>query len=443
MAPLSDHVLITITVDSLGVRRAGFGVPLILSANASFPERARSYSSVAEVAEDFADSDSPERIAAALLFGQQPHPPQIKIGRSSNKPTQRYALSVATVRNSHTYQIQVSGHGVTPELVAYTSDASATDGEIVAGLVAALNLVTGANYTAAGTSSPFTVTGDAPGDWFSLEVINPSDLLIEQNHADPGVVSDIAAIQLEDDEWYALYTLYNSRAYVNAAAAHVQTQKKIYLADSSTTKSVTLAIGSRDDLLGDLFDSGWSRVAGSWHASPAAMPGVAWLGRVLPTEPGSATWKFKQVTGVTPSTLTTTQRNNLRARKANWYERVAGVAIFSEGTTADGDFIDVTRNTDFLEDEMSKNVYEILASNDIVPYSDEGIAVVENGMRGTLQICVDKGILRSSPAPDVEVPKMSEISDANIAGRVLPDMKFSGKIRGAVHKVNITGVLSV
>ena len=40
---LPDHVTISITSDSVGVARAGFGIPLIVSHTAAFAERVRTY----------------------------------------------------------------------------------------------------------------------------------------------------------------------------------------------------------------------------------------------------------------------------------------------------------------------------------------------------------------------------------------------------------------
>lgn len=443
MAPLSDHVQISITVDTVSIARASFGIPLILSANASFTESVRVYSDLAGLLNDFPDPSSPEALAATAIFSQNPRPTQVKVGRSPSKPTQKYSLSVSNVLDNTDYEIQVEGQGVTSTLVSINSGGGASDGSIVLALVAALQGVTGKNYTAAGATSPFTVTGDAAGDWFSLEVRDPTLLDIEQDHVDPGVVADLQAIQLIDNDWYALYTLYNSRAYAGAVAAWIETQKKIYAVDSNTTKSIQLAVASGNDLLDDLFDSTYSRTFGLWHQSPAEMASAAWLGRVLPFDPGSVTWKFKTLAGVVVSALTTTQRTNLRDRNANSYETVAGLPITAEGTMASSQFIDIIRGLDFIEDDMSKSVFEVLAAAAKVPFTDAGIALIENAVRGSLTRAISQGIIAEDPEPVVTVPLASEVSSTDKVNRILPDVKFTATLQGAIHKVIITGVVSV
>lgn len=145
--PLSDHVQITVSLDTIGIARAGFGIPLILSASVSWTERIRFYSSVNDVGADFATT-SPEYLAAQNLFGQENQPEQIAIGRSALKPTQQYTVGAQQVANSTGYNLQVQSQAVPSTLVTYTSAGSAQLPEIHNGLVTQLNAVTSKNWTA-------------------------------------------------------------------------------------------------------------------------------------------------------------------------------------------------------------------------------------------------------------------------------------------------------
>lgn len=441
--PLSDHVSLTITQDSVGVSRAGFGTILMLSASTeaqAWVERVRTYSSLGEVLEDFPSTSGPEYRAAAAIFSQSPHPEQIKIGRSALPPTQKYTLT-PVVRNSHTYSLTLSGDGATTTTVTFASDASATAAEIVTGLIAAVNAVVGKNFTASGTTT-LVITANAAGEWFSVEATDVADWTTTgQDHVDPGVATDLAAIALEDSDWYALHTGYNSKAYVGAAAAWIETQKKIYVFDTNDVSCISVAVGSADDVLEDIFDLAYARTMGAYHPSPAAMMSAAWMGRVLPIDPGGVTWKFKTLAGVDVVSLTGTHRSNLLARKANSYQRVSGVNITWEGTSADGDFLDVRRDLDWLDDDMSAAVFGALAGADKIPYTDDGIAIIEAEVRGSLDRAVSRGIIAEGYV--VTVPRAANVSSADKAARILPDVRFSATLAGSIHKVEITGVVSV
>lgn len=438
---LPDHVTISITADSVGIARAGFGIPLIVSHTAAWAERVRSYTDLAGVAADFAVTTSPEYLAAQALFAQNPHPQTIKIGRASLAPTQVYVLTPTAV-DSTPYVVTVAGEGVTTTTVTFTSDATATVAEITAGLHALIDVVVGNNYTSVDGATEITITGDAAGDWFSIAVADPALIKNEQTHADPGIATDLAAIALADNDWYCLLTNFNSNAMVLAADAWIQTQKKIYIFDVPESEAVTTAAGN-SDTLDDIEVLNRARTAGVYHPSPVSMNSAAWAGKVLPFDPGSATWKFKTLSGVPAISLTSTQRTNLIARSANFYETVATIDMMSEGTTADGDFLDVQRGLDWLEDDMSKRVFGALAGAAKIPYTDPGVAVIQSEMKASVRDAVTRGILAADPAPVVTVPAVADVSAANKTARLLPDMKFTGTLAGAIHKVNITGVVSV
>ncbi len=443
--PLSDTVDISITQDSVGVQRAGFGVPMLLSGYAAFAERIRYYSSLSEVAADFATTTSPEYLFATRCFAGSNPPDIIAIGRSALPATMVYTLSTSAIRNSHAYVILVKGKSVTPTTVSITSGVSATNDDVCAALVTALNAVVGNNYLAAvvaggGDTDTITVTADAAGGWFSLEV-NPADLYSTLTHADPGVATDLAAIALEDNSWYALYTCYNSDAYVKAAAMWVESAKKIYMVDSSDTEAILTTSNGTRGLLDDLKTLDYARTATIYHPSPADMAGAAWLGKCLPYEPGEETWKFKPLVGVNPVTLTSTHRTNLRARNANSFETSSGNNMTWQGTMVDGGFIDTTRNLDWVEDDMGASVMEVFLGAAKVPFSNLGIAMLTNAMRASLKRAVSRGI--AEPDFTVTYPDAADVSDANKASRICPDLKFSFTLTGAVHSADVTGVVSV
>jgi hypothetical protein len=381
--PLSTHVSITITEDSVGADRPGFGVPLVLSYTPTWVERVRSYSSLAEVAVDFPSTTGPEYLAAQALFSQSPRPETIKIGRGALPPTLKHTLT-PVVRNSHTYQVTVGGDGVTETVLEYTSDASATAAEIVAGLLADANAVVGKNFTATGTDT-LILTGDAAGDHFWIEVESEDDwTTTAPDHADPGVATDLAAIQVEDDSWYALYTMYNSKVYVGAAAAWIEANPKLYSYDTNDVSCKSVAVGSADDVGEDLFDLGYDRSFGHYSRKSGAMRGAAFLGSCLPLDPGSETWAYKELAGQEAESLTSTHRTNLDARNLNYYYTVAGVGITWPGKSASGEYIDIIRGLDWLESEMQTDVFEVLAGNTKIPFTDAGVALIESAVRGTL-----------------------------------------------------------
>lgn len=539
--PLSDVIAITISANTVGASRAGFGVPLILSNTAAWAgSRVRSYASLAEVAVDFPTTTGPEYLAASALFSQNPKPKKIKIARGDLPATMVYTLDPDVSAINTTYTLRVKGEGVTATECTVTSLAGdyeftadnatetltvadhpfetgdgpfrllntggalptgltadtnywiikltsstfqlasskanalaetevtfTTDGTglnyvrtaandvVVAQFVQALNAVVGKNFTAsqtagAGDTDTLTVTADAAGDWFSIEVADP-DLWdsVGQTHNDPGVATDLAAIQLEDADWYGLYTLYNSNALVVAAAAWAETNTKLYGADVNETDAPTTTVGN-SDTLDDLHTAGYARTAGMYHHRPDQMPFARLFGRCLPLDPGSETWALKTLAGLDPSPLTSTHISNLDARAANYYYAIAGVNVTRQGTTSSEEYIDIIRGRDWLEDDMAKGVFNALIAEDKVPFTDAGIAKIVSEVRASLERAVARSILSPDALSDtqpnpfaVSFPAASEISDADKAARRLTGITFEAKYAGAVHAVEATGKISV
>lgn len=528
---LSEHVSMTITSANVGVARAGFGIPLILSSNAAFSERVRVYLAIEDVAADF-PTTSPEYRAANAMFSQEPAPEQIMIGRCVGKPTLAYRVDVVAAAAGDVYELDVAGQGVTATTVSYialpditfttthgtetftsvahgmatgdgpyrvsnsggglpagiavdtdywiikltadtyqlavsrtdalaetelliTSDGTGThtlrraqNDVIVAQLVQGLNDVVGNNYTAAqvtgaGETDYLTVTGDAAGSWFSVASTNLLLLKTTMTHSEPAttIATDLTAIRAVNDSWYAAYYLYNSDACAKALAAAIEPLTKICVVDLSDSEAATLADGggdTQDDLQGLNYD----RTATVFHPDASQMCGAAWLGARLPLTPGAATWKFAQLDGVTAVNVNGTQSTNLVTKNANFLQTTGGIDSMREGVMVGGEFIDVVRDLDYLKDDVQKSVYEVLVNALKVPYTLAGILLIVNALRGALRRAVDMGIIDAGFT--ISYPTtVASIAASKRALRTLPDIKFSCRLQGAVHKVEVTGVVTV
>lgn len=79
---LSEIVNITITKETKGVSRVGFGTPMIVGPNATFFGRLQYYTDLVSLAADLTNGTSdPEYKAAAAIFAQNPRVVRLAIGR--------------------------------------------------------------------------------------------------------------------------------------------------------------------------------------------------------------------------------------------------------------------------------------------------------------------------------------------------------------------------
>lgn len=173
--------------------------------------------------------------------------------------------------------------------------------------------------------------------------------------------------------------------------------------------------------------------------------------KCLSYQSGSETWAYKSLGGLTPSDFSATHEALLEAANLNYYETLAGLNVTRNGKVKAGEWIDIIRFRDWLENDMRVRVATVLLSNPKIPYTDGGIALIKSAMIASLmQGQVNGGISDTTVATDgslipgfsVSVPAAASISAADKAARVLNNCKFEAYLSGAIHVVKILGYLS-
>lgn len=445
MAPLSDIVVVNILAQVGGLTQQGFGTPGILGYTPTWVERVRYYDQLSGVATDLG-STSPEYKCAQAIFAQTPRPERIAILRGSSKPTQRYKLSISSVVASKDYTVRLNGTDYTINSgIGATNDSIAT---AINGAISAACTTAGFTSSVIGVvgSQQVQVLGNAAGNWCSFGIPNAGSLpylKVMQDHSDPGIGADLDAILLEDTQWYALLTMYNSTACVQAAATWVQANERLFLAESQDSEVPTIAVGPATDVAKVLSVAGQERAPLIYHPIGQEFAAAAWAGRVLPLTPGSETWKFKTLSGVSAQSYTTTQITNIRNKRANFYYSIAGRSITSEGTTPSTSlpFIDIVRFRDWLRVRLQENLFLLLANADKVSFDDVGITKVLGVIRGVLEEARSNGAI--TPDFTVTVPKAASVNPVDKANRELKNVTFSVTYTGAIHKVVINGVITL
>ena len=260
---------------------------------------------------------------------------------------------------------------------------------------------------------------------------------------DATVDAALNAIANENNDWYGIVVDQALVSSFDDVASWVETAKKFaifwitdvnaYDPSKSTDLASVLKLANRN------------RSAVVWHATPdggADYPDAAWMGEGFPYEPGTSTWAYKTLNGVTPDTLLASQETALKNKNCNYYMTVGGVSITQEGKVASGEYIDIIIGTDWIEARLREAVYSALVNNRKIPYDDTGIAMIEGLVKGVLNEAASKGILQADSIA-VTVPKYADIPQADKLARKLPDVKFSALYQGAIHSVTINGTISV
>ena len=369
--------------------------------------------------------------------------------------TTAYLVGNIVVSGTHVYSCTVAG---TSGSVAPThTSGTATDGTVTwqykqevpapVGAYSTLNEVSDAGWVTTGDSQD--PVGTAARIAFSQSP-RPNKVFIAVQQYSNSVLETVVTTldrAVQTSGWYVVTTAGIAEASFEDVAEWTEAQTKLF---------VYTYIGANDPVGDTYFRSagyfGKQSTAQLEADVPAANKylGIAAAIKCLSYESGQETWAFKTLAAVNPAELTTTEANALEADNLNWYETVAGVNITRNGKVKAGEWIDIIRFRDWLQNDMSYRIINLLIKRPKVPFTNAGIGLVENQMIASLKsgvaaggICPDEYDSKGNLVPGftVSVPNASQITDSQKASRTLSGCTFEANIAGAIHVIKISGAL--
>ena len=432
---IEQVINVQISRETATITQAGFGRALILSEHTKWPENIRVYSSMTAVAVDF-DSADPEYKAAAKLFGQDIKPPDIAIGKRAAAVAQVNDVEITTLEDAD-YTATINGTPFTYSPGGVPANSSEVVTALIAAITAGSEPVT-ATPTGVGPDEDLKVTADNAGESFTIAVTaNMTDVATTPNH---GVGEDLDAIVASGDlgnSWYALMLTSRTDCDILEGAVWIESRSKIFIACSSAAAIITSAT---TDIASVLQVAEYARTALLYSTDEANYPDAAWLGKMLPKEPGTATYSLKALAGITKDELTDTEIGYAKAKGANYYIELGGTGITQNGNMEEGEWIDVIVGIDWIQARAQEGIFTLLITVDKVPFTNAGIDQVVNPLRQVLTQAVDRGILASF---EITTPQASDFTTAQKQSRILTGIEFSGVLAGAVHAGTILGKVSV
>ena len=444
MGSLDDIVNVNITLNTTSVPRANFGIPICIAPLVTFTERVRIYTSYDSAVED----GLPVRVLKMLsgVFGQTPRPSQVWVGR---RDAGTITVSIPNdVIVGRTYSILIGGTSFDVIGIANESKSDVVDALIV--LINASGSAAIGKYTAAASTDGDSVVLTAIDPSASVSVSANSNMLVTDITASSTIGGDLTAINSENDGWYGFCIQERDKATILAAAEWAEPQTKIFFASSDDADVIDVT--KTDDVLSTLQATRYMRTAfiADKHADSQYLE-AAWMGRCFTIAPGGETWALKQLSGVQSSNYSATNKQVIMSKGGNTFEQYAPqIYLTSPGKVVSGEWIDVIRFRDWLQNFIQTSMVTMMINRDKVPYTDPGIALVVNNLQGSLRqgqavggISPDELDENNNTVPGfvITYPLSVNVPFQDKADRIL-NISFSARLAGAIHLVNITGSLS-
>jgi len=175
---------------------------------------------------------------------------------------------------------------------------------------------------------------------------------------------------------------------------------------------------------------------------------AALVGETAGRTVGSFTYKNLIIKGLTPLDLSDNQLGEIHSGGALTVVTKAGDIVTTEGKTCSGEYIDIIDSKDWIIQQIEVRTQQMLNNADKLPYTDTGIAVLENATANVLQEAFTNGMIATAedgttPLYTVNFKKRSEMSATDRASRAYTGGNFEFTLAGAIHTATIKGELVI
>lgn len=236
------------------------------------------------------------------------------------------------------------------------------------------------------------------------------------------------AIEANKDFFFVVCTD-NSLETIKAISEKCQVNNKVYAVTINDTADIE-AIGK------EVFDNTFVAFHDDENAYLAE--GVA---VIMSYKIGGKTAKFKQVQGVTEANISLTDLYKLHENKIFTYIKKLGVLQTTEGKVLSGEYIDVVLGEYWIRFRMEERMQRLALTNDKIPYTNRGIAMLVSVAEQVLNQAVDMGIIEEGQYR-VDYKRREEVDSNEVANRVYNHIIWTAMLQGAIHSGQISGILT-
>lgn len=454
MANIDRIVNVQISLNTTGISTEGFSTLLCVGPHMYGLTRVSTYTDPNQMIEDGFSADDALYRMVSDAFAQTPSPAQVKVGRQQ---VDGFTLMVGQLGATSTYVLTVSNtlaDGTIRQKEYTYTNSSGSESDILKGILQAITsdsdavLTDNESQAEEETLTELHLEAKNPGTAFSVKVT--SNLQTAMDDTTETIAFSMAKIVTSDSDFYGVALASRVDEDILAMAEWAEANEKLFgtatAADGAKNSEITTDIGSQ------LKAKNYYRTFWFYHALAAEeYPECAIMARCFAIDPGGETWALKQLASITTDGLSETESLAVQGKNGNTFEAVRNISITQNGKVAAGEWIDVIRFRDWLAEEIKVNVLNVLINANKVPYLDVGIASIESAMRSALNLGQDRGGIAQTEYDEagnknlgytVSVPLNANISPNQKALRELKDCKFTARLAGAIHTVEITGNLT-
>ena len=461
--PYSRTVDVNLTRQDRFATARGFSVALIVQPDAvagqvDASNRTKLYADMTEVGTDFDVADAAYKGAQAM-FAQNPRPRQIKIGYRNPANPIMAELDLIYAADPDFY-----GIGFTAEIRDTINQFLAADWAEAHDVLMGLDSNDVSTETAAAVAdktSTVTITIASPGvvSWTAHGLVAGDEVVFTTTGALPtgltaGATYYVLAASIAADSFCVGTTpggsainttgsqsgthTATSPQYGGSIAEYIESKdydRSFVFYHTDATLYPALAslayVATRDLDRGNLT----SAMRGDINAGNAYTLKFKKLAGITVLNKGSAI--VQAITGFVPGSGV----DPAQGHSANTYVDIGGLPMVVEGTVGSRAFIDEIHASDWLVARMREALLSTLANNARIPFTNPGVGILCNAVRGVMNRGVAAGIVASDFGDDdevipeftISVDRVENIPVSQRRNRIAPNIKVEFRYAGAIH----------
>ena len=254
------------------------------------------------------------------------------------------------------------------------------------------------------------------------------------------ITEALNSIIVENNDWYGLLLASREQADIEEADGWIPANKLFITqpleADWATTLSAYTLLSDKTGVFPHTMEKQYD---------------AAIMSHMFATDPGSATWKWKQLSGVNSSGYTNANISSMLSPGVdepymNPMIHEMGVDYTADGRNVNGGYLDIQRAIDWMDARLTENIFQLMITADKVPYTNGGISQVVSCIKEIFQQAVTREVIAVEDGValwTINAPRRQDVPTNIRANRILPDINFDAVVAGAIHEVEVSGVLRV
>lgn len=183
------------------------------------------------------------------------------------------------------------------------------------------------------------------------------------------------------------------------------------------------------------------------YGGESEYPQAALVGATAGRDAGSFTYKNMILKGVIPETVPEEKLDEIHAAGGLCFVTKSGDNVTTEGKAVGGEYIDVIDSMDYIIQQIVYKTQKLLNSTPKIPYTNQGIAMLELQCLDVLKDAYEQGIISTDeeglPNYSTDYGLRNDVPVGDKTERKYLGGKFKFELAGAVHEAAVSGEIIV